>query len=133
MSTRRMPKRMSYDRRHRVERVMAAACNAQVAIEDAFRRTALGQWFINRGWLPSEQGLAMRRMLESGMVGFAATPSDVSAGMRVAQGTTVTVSGNPITINITAQTNPQAIGDAAGGAVRSGLRNLLTDGALLTE
>jgi hypothetical protein len=41
----------------------------------------------------------------------------------------------PITINITTQTNasPQAIGDAAGGAVRSGLRQLLSDGASLTE
>jgi hypothetical protein len=106
---------------------------AQVAIEDAFRRTAVGQWFIQRGWLPSEQGLAMRRMLEGGMVGFGATPGDVNQAMRVAQGTTVNTGPINVTVNVQTNANPQAIGDAAGGAVQSRLRGLLSDGASLTE
>jgi hypothetical protein len=45
------------------------------------------------------------------------------------QASTVTVTGNPITINITTQTNAsaQAIGEAAGNAVQSGLRRALSD------
>ena len=44
-------------------------------------------------------------------------------------GNTVTVTGNPITINITTPpgADPKTIGDAAGSAVQSQLRGIMAD------
>jgi hypothetical protein len=89
----------------------------------------------------SEQARLMERLTADARamaaMGFYAPGQTPTAPQTQAHGKgsvqTVTVMGNPITINITAQANPQAIGDAAGGAVRSGLRQLLSDGASLTE
>jgi hypothetical protein len=87
--------------------------------------------------LMARQSEEARNMAAMGFFAPGENPTADAAARAHGKGSVqhVTVTGNPITVTVNVQTNanPQAIGDAAGNAVQSRLRGLLTDGASLTE
>jgi hypothetical protein len=92
-------------------------------LEDLIMGTGVGQWLHARGMIRTEA----ERREASRLRGLDQDAQDTLAmgyGSRP-----ITVTGNPITINITAPpgASPQAIGEAAGNAVQSGLRGALSD------
>ena len=116
--------------------------NRQQAIEDSFRSTALGRWFIEHGWLPNQEQLARRRgapgapssWADSFMHRFEESGSSWGLGGRsdrtgVPPGTvTVTTGAINVTVNVaSSNADPSTIGNAAGNAVRGRLRELFAD------
>ena len=99
--------------------------------QDWLRGTALGQWLISNGLAISDSQLAHRRLTaDYSAMGIDLPALEADARARAAvPGNIVTVASGAVTINITAPpgADAKAIGEAAGNAVQSQLRGLMTD------
>jgi len=111
------------------------------SLENWLLGTQIGRWLYDRGIMQTMRDYDLGRLARdaerTAQMGFyPAAPQDLSRAVGK-PGTVGSITTGPITVtvNVTQPTNadPQTIGDAAGNAVRSRLRQLLTDGATLTE
>ena len=100
-------------------------------LQDWVRGTALGQWLISNGLAMSDDQMAHRRLTaDYSAMGIDLPALEADARARAAvPGNIVTVASGAVTINITTPpgADANAIGEAAGNAVQSQLRGLMTD------